>query len=53
MDVILGLFVAIILVLAVSKVRRGGTGLFQTFRPTQGSINIFQTPVPSSFGAPR
>ena len=53
MDVILGLFIAIILVLAVSKVRRGGMGLFQSFRPTQGSINIFQTPVPSTFGAPR
>lgn len=54
LDVILGLFIAIILVLAISKIRRGGFGsMFQTFRPTQSSINIFQTPVPSSFGAPR
>lgn len=51
MDVILGVIIAIILVLAVSKVRRSGfRGSFMAFRPQQGSINIFQTPVPSSFG---
>jgi hypothetical protein len=51
MDVILGLFVAIILVLAVSKVRRGG--LFHSFRPTPSTTSIFSSPIPSTFGTPR
>lgn len=51
MDVILGLFIAIILVLAVSKVRRGG--IFQSFRPTQITKSIIQSPIPSTFGSPR
>jgi hypothetical protein len=51
MDVILGLFVAIILVLAVSKVRRGG--LFQSFKPAPSTTSILSSPIPSTFGTLR
>lgn len=52
LDVILGLFIAIILFLGISKARHIGTsGMFA--RPASGSINIFQTPTPSSFGLSR
>lgn len=51
MDVILGLFIAIILVLAVSKVRRGG--LFHSFKPTPNTTSILSSPIPSTFGTPR
>lgn len=49
LDVILGLFIAIILFLGISKVRRGG--LFRSpFTQSPGGINIFQSPAPSTFG---
>jgi hypothetical protein len=50
LDVVLGLFIAIILFLAVSKARHVGTQSLLS-RPSSGSINIFQTPSPSSFGS--
>lgn len=51
LDVILGLFIVIILFLGISKIRRGGVfRMFTPFTQPQGSINIFQTPAPSTFG---
>lgn len=51
LDVILGLFIVIILFLGISKVRRGGMfRMFTPFTQPQGSINIFQSPAPSTFG---
>lgn len=50
LDVILGLFIAIILFLAVSKARRIGSHSLFSRASSTGGINIFQSPAPSTFG---